>query len=189
MTAEYKGVAPGWNDKVAATSNQATFAITPKGGQKVSFDEGIPAEYVYKTDEISVGFSGSMATNDENKYEITVESEGNIFVPESVKLKGISVSETADKNGLYKVEGTVAFILNNVGEDAKIKITLKDHQDANQQVYADAVAEYKFKVKPKPLTISGITFADKTYDSTSDIQLESVSLNGIEVPDRGKVPG
>lgn len=187
VTAEYKGVAPGWNDKVAATSNQATFAITPKGGQKVSFDEGIPAEYVYKTDEISVGFSGSMATNDENKYEITVESEGNVFVPESVKLKGISVSETADKNGLYKVEGTVAFILNNVGEDAKIKITLKDHQDANQQVYADAVAEYKFKVKPKPLTISGITFADKTYDSTSDIQLESVSLNGIEVPDRGKV--
>lgn len=154
-------------------------------GQTVKFSENLPSEYTYRTDEIQVEFEGFIATNNPDIYEVTVETKGGIF--SSAFVKDMKISSEAGDNKLYEIFGTVAFKINNIGQDASVRVIIKDHKAGGVQIYADASAEYTFNVVKKALTVTAITFEDKIYDGTNDVGITSVSLYGIEADDDGKV--
>ena len=130
-------------------------------GQTVKFSENLPSEYTYRTDEIQVEFEGFIATNNPDIYEVTVETKGGIF--SSACVKDMKISSEAGDNKLYEIFGTVAFKINNIGQDASVRVIIKDHKAGGVQIYADASAEYTFNVVKKALTVTAITFEDKIY--------------------------
>lgn len=186
VIAEFKGEDSSWAD--SATAEGQPFEVTAKKGQSISFDD--VSDITYTREKVSFNFTASLPkavaeASDFSEANFSVDSISGPIVSGSSKAeitnKG-SYTEDPKVQGNVLVKGTVSFEVDNVGE-AAFTLTVKDSIDRDKQVYADASVKAAFKVAQKEITVTGIDFAEKTYNGEADVTLEKVTLSGVESKD------
>lgn len=170
------------------TAIGAGFSVGYKAGQEITFESDKLTNVTYGS-TYSVPFTAKVAdktrASQANNWIVTANGDENV---KDFVVQITSVSETADKNGLYDVVGSVTFrAVKAVEASANGGFTLTfshvDDAHATDKIYADAVGTCgQFKIAPKELTVNSVVYDSenpKIYDGTEKANVKEITLDGI----------
>ena len=162
------------------------FVVTGKAGQSITLDStNTNFPYQASAEKQSLNFEAVVAADADTTISDKIAQIKNVAywsVSDSANILDtmeVTVESVVTEGELYKVSGKISFGTKETGTTS-ISLSYNDSLDSNTFIYTTALGSQNIEVLPKELTITNITFqADRIYDGTKNVKLNSVSLGGI----------
>lgn len=132
-----------------------------------------------------IDFTAIVADADSNNFEkgwrVTVDDN-----PLSNDQYTVTIDKITDCKGLYDVKGHINLNAFKAGKNLRLLLEYAHTDNENQKVYENATGETVFSIKPKPLHVTEITFKDKIYDGTPNVDIRKVKFNEEDIVESDK---
>lgn len=151
------------------------FVVSSLPGQTITFTNPV-TEYIYGDMNKQVHFKakvqdGNRAENSDNWKVSSMGLEGGQL--SDLKVDTTIVRELEED--FVEVEGTVSFNARAAGA-VQLSLSYSHTDDKSQIVYTDARADLALQINQKKIGIENITFEEKVYDGTADVEIKSIIL-------------